>query len=150
WAHRMFHLDPDSRYIDVMEQTLYNGVMSGVSYEGGHFFYANPLASYPNVNPYDRFSGIIGDQYYRRSEWFACPCCPPNLSRLVGSIGGYFYTTTADTLYVHLYNQNQAQLNLGERSVRISQQTGYPWDGDIEFTIEVDQPAQFDLALRIP
>jgi DUF1680 family protein len=146
----MFHLDPDSRYIDVMEKTLYNGVMSGVSYEGGHFFYANPLASFPNVNPYDRFSGIVGDHYYRRSEWFACPCCPPNLSRLVGSIGGYFYTTTADTLYVHLYNQNQAHLTVNERTVRIQQQTAYPWDGDIELTIDVDQPAQFDLALRIP
>lgn len=150
WAQRMFNLDPDSRYIDVMERALYNGVLSGVSYEGGHFFYANPLASYPNVNPYERWSGILSDKHYRRSEWFDCACCPPNLARMVASVGSYFYSTTADTLYVHLYNQNRAQFNLGGHDVQIEQQTEYPWDGKIQLTIQVDQPAQFELALRIP
>ncbi len=150
WAQRMFHLDPDSRYIDVMERALYNGVLSGVSYEGSHFFYANPLASYPNVNPYERWSGIATDRYYRRSEWFDCACCPPNLARLVASIGAYFYSMTADTLYVHLYNQNRAQVQLNGTPVQVEQQTNYPWDGTIQLTFQVDQPTEFELALRIP
>ncbi len=150
WAQRMFHIDPDSRYIDVMERALYNGVLSGVSYEGTHFFYANPLASYPQVNPYDRFSGITSDRYYRRSEWFDCPCCPPNLARLVASIGSYFYSSSADTLYVHLYNQNRVRFTFGGSNFHIEQHTDYPWDGDVHFTIHTDQPAHFDFALRIP
>jgi DUF1680 family protein len=135
WAQRMFLIDPDSRYLDVMERALYNGVLSGVSFEGSHFFYANPLASYPNVNPYDRFSGITTERHYRRSEWFDCSCCPPNLARLVGSIGGYFYSTSADTLYVHLYNQNSAHVKLDGSALQMEQ---------------LDQPTKFALALRIP
>jgi DUF1680 family protein len=150
WAQRMFHLDPKSRYIDVMERALYNGVLSGVSYEGGHFFYANPLASFPNVNPFDRFSGIVGDHYYQRSLWFDCACCPPNLARLVGSVGEYFYSVTADTIYANLYNQNRATFTMAGSSVQIEQQTNYPWDGEIHFSLQLDQPASFDLALRIP
>jgi DUF1680 family protein len=150
WAQRMFHIDPDSRYIDVMERALYNGIISGVSHEGDHFFYANPLASYPNVNPYDRFSGITSDRYYRRSEWFDCPCCPPNLARLVASLGSYVYSLAADTLYVHLYNPNRTRSTLAGSAVQIEQQTGYPWDGDVHLTVTADQPAQFTLALRVP
>jgi DUF1680 family protein len=150
WAQRMFQLDPDSRYIDVMERALYNGVMSGVSFEGSHFFYANPLASYPNISPYERWSGILTEQHYQRSEWFDCSCCPPNLARLVASIGSYFYSTTNDTLYVHLYNPNSAQVQLNGHEVEIEQQTDYPWDGNIYLTIKVDQPTSFNLALRIP
>ncbi|MBN2303618.1 MAG: glycoside hydrolase family 127 protein [Anaerolineae bacterium] len=150
WAHRMFHIDPHSRYIDVMERALYNNVLSGVSYEGEHFFYANPLTSYPNVNPHEHFSGITSDRHYRRSEWFFCPCCPPNLARIVASIGGYFYSTTADRLYVHLYNQSSADFEFGGQAVQLEQQTNYPWDGRIQFTVKTDTPAQFELALRIP
>jgi uncharacterized protein len=150
WAHRMFHIDPDSRYIDVMERALYNGFLSGVSFQGEHFFYANPLASYPNVNPYERWSGITSDKHYRRSEWFDCACCPPNLARLIASVGSYFYSVTPDTLYTHLYNQNRAQFQLGGETVQIEQQTSYPWDEEIRLTVGVDRPAQFSLALRIP
>ncbi len=95
WAHRMFHVDPDSRYIDVMERALYNGVLSSVSFEGRHFFYSNPLASYPHVNPAEHWSGIQTDAFYRRSEWFEFACCPPNLARLVASIGNYFTVPAA-------------------------------------------------------
>jgi DUF1680 family protein len=133
-----------------MERALYNGVLSGVSFEGSHFFYANPLASYPNVNPYDRFSGITTERYYRRSEWFDCACCPPNLARLVASVGNYFYSVSPDTLYVHLYNQNSARFNIGGGVVQIQQQTNYPWGGDVDFAFKTDQPRKFTLALRIP
>jgi len=150
WAQRMFHLDTDSRYIDVMERALYNGILSGVSHEGTHFFYANPLASYPNVNPYEAFSGITSAQHYRREEWFFCPCCPPNLARLVADIGSYFYTTAGNLLYVHLYNQNQAQFSFGGHDLQIEQHTDYPWDGNIHFVVRPDQPTAFELALRIP
>jgi DUF1680 family protein len=150
WAQRMFLADPNSRYVDVMERALYNGVLSGVSFEGGHFFYANPLASYPYINPYERFSGIHTDQHYHRSEWFQCACCPPNLARMVASVGAYFYATSADTLYINLYNPNRAQFQLAGSKIQIEQHTNYPWDNDILFSLQVDQPVQFDLALRIP
>lgn len=150
WAHRMFHLDPNSRYTDVMERALYNTVLAGVSVEGSEFFYANPLTSYPNVNPYEAFSGITSDRYYRREEWLTCPCCPPNLARLVASIGDYFYSATPDTLYVHLYNPNRAQFQTGGSTVQIEQQTNYPWDGEIQLTVTVEQAVPFELALRIP
>ncbi len=150
WAHRMFHLDPNSRYIDVMELAIYNGSLSGVSYEGDEFFYANPLASYPNVNPYDKFSGITTDQYYRREEWFYCPCCPPNLSRLVGSIGEYSYSQTSERLYVHLYHDNITNLEINGQNIQIEQETNYPWDEDIAFTVRTESPVSFEIALRIP
>jgi hypothetical protein len=150
WAQRMFLADPDSRYVDVMERALYNGVLSGVSYEGRHFFYANPLASYPYINPYERFSGIHTDHHYHRSEWFQCACCPPNLARMVASVGSYFYAISADTLYVNLYNPNRTQFEIAGSKVQIEEHTHYPWDNDIQFLLQLDHPAQFDLALRIP
>ena len=89
WAHRMFHLDPDGRYIDIMERAIYNSSLSGLSYEGDAFFYGNPLAAYPGVNPLGRWSGIIDNGHYRRVDWYFCPCCPPNISRLIAGIGDY-------------------------------------------------------------
>jgi uncharacterized protein len=150
WAHRMFHLDPNSRYIDVMERALYNGVMSGVSYDGETFFYANPLASYPHVNPYEHWSGIQTEEFYRRSEWFFCACCPPNLARIVANIGEYIYSGSEDTLYVNLYTQNQSQVSFGDNSVKVTQTTNYPWDENIQFTLNAEQVTEFTLALRIP
>ncbi|MFN8376448.1 MAG: glycoside hydrolase family 127 protein [Anaerolineae bacterium] len=150
WAQRMFHIDPHSRYIDVMERALYNNVLAGVSFAGDTFFYANPLSSYPHVNPYEHWSGINTAEHYRRSEWFDCACCPPNLARMVASVGSYFYSTTPDSVYVHLYNQNRAHFNLGGSSVHLEQHTDYPWNGDIHFALQADQSAHFDLALRIP
>jgi DUF1680 family protein len=150
WAQRMFHLDPNGRYIDVMERALYNTVLSGVSIEGDHFFYANPLASYPNVNPYESFSGITSAHYYRRAPWFDCPCCPPNLARLVSSLGSYFYSVAPGRLYVHLYNANRARVSVAGTEVQLEQRTNYPWDGDISLSVQVEQPVEFELALRIP
>jgi DUF1680 family protein len=150
WAQRMFAIDPDSRYIDVMERALYNGILSGVSYDGETFFYANPLTAFPNVNPYEQWSGIHSAKHYRRSEWFDCACCPPNLARIVAGVGAYFYSSTADTVYVHLYNQNKAHFHVGGGEVNIEQTTNYPWEGNVTLTIKVDKPTTFDLALRIP
>jgi DUF1680 family protein len=150
WAQRMFAIDPDSRYIDVMERALYNGILSGVSYDGETFFYANPLTAYPNVNPFEHWSGIHSARHYRRSEWFDCACCPPNLARIVAGVGAYFYSSTADTIYVHMYNQNKAHFHVGGGEVNLEQETNYPWEGSVNVAVKVDKPTTFDLALRIP
>ncbi|MCC6892765.1 MAG: glycoside hydrolase family 127 protein [Anaerolineae bacterium] len=150
WAWRMFRLDPDSKYIDTLERALYNNVISGVSHEGSTFFYANPLAAYPNVTPHGNWSGIIGEKYYRRSEWFDCSCCPPNLARLVASLGQYIYSTDGDTLYVHLYAANHATLDVNGRSVKVTQETNYPWEGAVGVKVEPEQAGRFKVALRVP
>jgi DUF1680 family protein len=149
WAHRMAHLEPDSRYGDVMEMALYNGILSGVSLDGEEFFYANPLAAYPEVNPYAHVS-LGQSKHYRRSEWFDCACCPPNLARLLASLGQYVYSAGANEIYVHLYVQSKAELSLGGQAVRIEQQTDYPWDEGVRFTVQPERPARFALALRVP
>ncbi|HRL12867.1 MAG TPA: glycoside hydrolase family 127 protein [Aggregatilineales bacterium] len=150
WAHRMFHIDPDARYIDVMERALYNNVLSGVSHSGDHFFYANPLASYPYVNPQEHLSGITTDAHYQRKPWYFCPCCPPNLARIVASIGQYMLSTAPGRIYVHLYNASTAAVALDGQTVRLEQQTRYPWDGTVEMRVGCERPAAFALALRIP
>lgn len=151
WAHRMFHLEPDGRYIDVLERALYNSVLSGISVEGDEYFYSNPLSSHPHVDPHDHFSGITSAEYYRRKEWLMCPCCPPNLARLVASIGSYFYSKQGDErVYVHLYNTGSATVSLEGRNVKIAQETSYPWDGTVNLTVTPDAPTIFELALRIP
>lgn len=152
WAQRMFHLEPDRRYIDVMEMALYNGILAGVSADGKQFFYANPLAAYPNVNPYDAWGGIVQTtpQHFRRQDWFTCACCPPNVARLIASVGQYFYSNDDTTIYTHLYGQSSMTCRLRDSSVGIRQQTNYPWEGDIRLRLESDQPETFTLALRIP
>ncbi len=150
WSQRLFTLDPDSRYFDVIERALYNDLVSGVSYEGTLFFQANPLTSYPNITPYPRLDSMSANTYYRRTEWFEVACCPSNLTRLIASLGGYFYSTTAERLYVHLYNQNRVQMTLGGSTLQIEQQTNYPWDEDVQLTVTLAQPTRFELALRIP
>jgi DUF1680 family protein len=133
-----------------MERALYNGVISGVSFEGSHFFYANPLAAYPNINPYPTSASVLTNGYYRRSEWFDCACCPPNLARMVASVGRYFYQLSRDTVYVNLYNQSRTQLSIQGNKVQIEAHTNYPWDGDIHFALTPEHPTHFKLALRIP
>ena len=150
WAHRLLHLEPDSRYADVMERALYNGVLSGVSLDGRQFFYANPLAAYPGVSPLNPWGSIRGTDHYRRSDWFDCACCPPNVARLLASLGQYVYSVGENEVYVHLYVQSSAEINLGDHAVRIEQETNYPWDETVRFTVQPDEPMRFALALRIP
>jgi DUF1680 family protein len=135
WAQRMLALDLDRRYADVMELALYNAVISGVSADGSHFFYDNPLAS---------------NGGHHREEWFHCPCCPPNLSRIVASIGGYFYAQGADEAVVHLYGQSTATLRLAGQEVTLRQETSYPWDGAVRITVGAAAPVAFGLRLRLP
>lgn len=135
WARRMAALTGEARYADVMEQALYNNVLSGVSLGGDRFLYENPLESH-------------GD--HLRWEWHACPCCPPNLARLLASLGEYVYAVSADQVNVNLYLGNTLNANLGGQSVQLTQQTDYPWDGEVNLSVETAQPATFTLRLRIP
>ena len=150
WAHRMFHVDPDSRYIDVMELAIYNSSLSGLSHAGDHFFYANPLTAYPGVNPQGRWHENMEDGHHRRTAWFHCPCCPPNISRLIASIGEYAYSQAGDRVYVQMYHDNSVTLAVGGSEIRLAQETQYPWDGTVQITVNAAQPAKFELALRIP
>lgn len=145
FAHRMLQIDADGRYADVMESALYNGAISGVSQDGTKFFYVNPLASYSH-------EGQAAPEHlsHTRREWFGCACCPPNIARLIASIGSYVYSTSATAAYVHLYVAGQGRMNVGGSEVMIDQKTNYPWDGRIELTIGAPGPLKFDLMLRIP
>ena len=135
WAQRMLNLELDGAYADVMELALYNGALSGLARNGTQYFYQNPLES---------------DGSHTRWDWHPCPCCTMNVSRLVASIGGYFYSTGTGVLAVHLYGGNTANVSVGGTTVRIRQETDYPWSGRVAMTIDPTQPATFALKLRIP
>ncbi|MBW6459138.1 MAG: glycoside hydrolase family 127 protein [Bacteroidales bacterium] len=135
WNHRMFLLSGEARYFDVFEKVLYNGLLSGVSLSGDHFFYPNPLAS----------SG-----QHSRKEWFGCACCPVNITRFLPSLPGYIYAVKDDELYVNLFMSNQAGIELKGSKIGIEQATGYPWDGKTLITINSAKPITFNLMIRIP
>ena len=136
WAHRMFLLHGASRFIDVLETALYNGALSGISLDGTGFFYQNPLASY-------------GDR--SRDEWFGCACCPPNIARLLASIGQYIYAESDAGVWVNLYVGGTAEATVaGDVSVKLTQETDYPWAGDVTLTIDPEVPVSFALNLRVP
>ncbi|MBO4451898.1 MAG: glycoside hydrolase family 127 protein [Bacteroidaceae bacterium] len=137
WNWRMFLYHGDSKYYDVLERSLYNGVLSGISLSGDHFFYPNPLES---------------NGGRRRSEWFGCACCPSNLCRFVASVGGYMYAHQDNKVYVNLYAQSTADIELGKEHITLRQETDYPWDGHIRLTVEraMKQNRPFTLMLRLP
>ena len=137
WNLRMFMLHGDAKYIDVLERSLYNAVLSGISLDGKEFFYPNVLSCDENGA--------------ERSEWFNCSCCPSNLSRFVPSIPGYVYATSDAGVYVNLYGANQAGITLGNgKHIDMSQKTSYPWEGNIELTVTPESKQEFSIMLRIP
>ena len=135
WASRMLGMGPNARYADMMERALYNGSISGLSLDGSLFFYENPLESRGRHN---------------RWKWHRCPCCPPNVGRMVASIGSYFYSLANDALAVHLYGDSTARFDIGGTPVSLTQASHYPWDGAVEITVEPQAPVEFTLHLRIP
>jgi DUF1680 family protein len=143
WNHRMFLLHGHGKYLDVLERTLYNGFLSGISLSGDTFFYPNPLES-------DGEYEFNSDGSATRNPWFECSCCPTNVVRFVPSLLGYVLAHRDDTLYVNLYVAGRGQVDLPGGRVYINQETNYPWDGAIKLTVEVEQEADFTLALRIP
>jgi DUF1680 family protein len=135
WGHRMFLLHGDGKYLDVLEQVLYNGFLSGVSLSGDRFFYQNPLESTGRA---------------QRSEYFDVACCPANLARLMEQIPGLVYSTRGDEVLVNLYAASEARIPTAGGEVTIRQKTGYPWDGGVSLTIDVPRPRAFAIALRVP
>ena len=118
-----------------MERVLYNGFLVGVSLKGDRFFYQNPLMSYGN---------------YERFDWINTPCCPPNVVRLIASLGRYVYAMDGSGLYVNLFVGSRAKAAVGETVVTLRQQTRYPWDGQVSITVDPEQPKRFALYVRIP
>ena len=150
WAHRMLQLEADGRYTDVMERALYNGVLSGVSLDGSRFFYANPLEADPER--YEHRTDLFGQDRlsHVRQEWFGCACCPPNINRLMASLGQYAYSLGEGALYAHLYVGGQVEVSLDGKTVVLAQRTRYPWDGTVQLEVRPSDEMAFVLALRIP
>jgi len=135
WNYRMFRLTGEAKYLDIFERTLYNGLISGVSLSGDKFFYVNPLES---------------NGQHKRESWFGCSCCPPNIARFMASLPGYVFAKTDDTVYVNLFAACETTIKLKTNTVRVKQETWYPWDGAVKITVEPTGTGKFAVAVRIP
>jgi len=135
WNHRMFLATGDAKYIDVLERALYNGAMAGVSLDGFHFFYDNPLSS-------------MGQ--HEREKWFGCACCPGNVTRFVASVPKYMYATANDEIFVNLYIASTSEIALSDNKITLKQETDMPWDGKVALTVSPEKEGKFTLKLRIP
>jgi len=133
--YRLFLLHGESKYYDVLERTLYNGLISGVSLEGNGFFYPNPLES-------------MGQ--HQRQAWFGCACCPSNICRFIPSLPGYIYAVKDRNVYVNLFLSNKSNLNVAGKKVALSQTTEYPWNGDISINVDQNAAGAFAMKIRIP
>lgn len=142
WSHRMHNLSGEVRYFDVIERTLYNGLISGLSLDGVHFFYPNALES-DAVFGFNR--GAL-----TRQPWFDCSCCPTNIIRFLPSLPGLIYSKTDNSIYVNLYMGNEAKVDLKDSAVHLTQETNYPWDGHVKLTIAPEKAGEFTLKLRVP
>lgn len=135
WAQRMLHLDLDGKYADVLEQSLFNNTLCGLSREGEHYFYSNPLED---------------DGGHSRWAWHTCPCCTMNVSRLIASVGGYFVSHSDDAIAFHLYGGISTTVPLKTGKVALREVSNYPWSGAIDIHVEPETPAAFDVKVRIP
>ena len=133
--YRLFLLHGDSKYYDVLERTLYNGLISGVSMDGGGFFYPNPLES-------------MGQ--HQRQAWFGCACCPSNICRFLPSLPGYIYAVKDRNVYVNLFLSNSSKVSIGGKTVSLSQETNYPWNGDVKIKVDNSKAGKFGMKIRIP
>jgi len=142
WNNRMFMLTGNAEYFDIIERTLYNGLISGISLDGKNFFYVNPLESD------GKFAFNQGSK--TRQPWFDCSCCPTNLIRFIPSIPGMIYAKQNDNLFINLYASNKANLKIDNADIFIEQRTDYPLEGKILLSLNLENPLQFTLKLRIP
>ena len=142
WNFRMFLLHGDAKYMDILEKSLYNGLISGIGLDGKSFFYTNAMQIKNNFQ----------HSYMEatRSGWFECSCCPTNLARLIPSIPGYMYAQKTDNLYINLFINSQVELTINNQQVQVIQQNNYPWDGALSFTINPKTATPFNLLVRIP
>lgn len=143
WNHRMFLLHGNAKFIDVLERSLYNTVLSGVSIDGKDFFYPNPL----QCDMQFRFNR---GETLTRQPWFDCSCCPTNLARLMPSVAGYIYASRENNLYVNLFVQSSTKVDLKSTTTEIEQQTDYPWKGSAKIVLKPEKETEFTLKLRIP
>jgi DUF1680 family protein len=149
FAHRMLQFEANSEYADIMERVLFNGMLSGISLDGKSYFYVNPLEVWPAAC--DHREDMLKVQTTRQG-WFGCACCPPNIARLLASLGQYIYSVNEMNreLYVHLYIGSRVTQTIGANRLEIVQQGGYPWDGRIRLDIRVDEAVPLTIALRLP
>lgn len=147
FARRMLEIKADSRYADVMERALYNGILSGIAMDGKSFFYVNPLEVLPEACHKDDRKHHVKPV---RQKWFGCACCPPNLARLISSIAAYGFTETEDTLFVHLYMGSNIVKEVNGNSVAIEINSSFPWDGEVNLQVSTKNPTNLTIALRIP
>jgi len=139
WNWRMLAATGDAKFTDVIERALYNGINSGMSLDGTLYCYRNPLAFDPST----------GDKI--RNPWYDVTCCPPNLERTFGSLPGYFYSTSADGIYVHLYDNSELNWHLENGiGLKVAQKANYPWDGNVEITVTPAEASEFTFYLRVP
>jgi DUF1680 family protein len=143
WNYRMFRLHGDAKYMDVIERTAYNTILSGVSLSGDQFFYVNPLAS-------DGKFAFNADKSTGRRPWFRCSCCPPNVARFLASFGSYVYAQDAEGIYVNLFVGGRTRADGHGRRVELRQTTEYPWKGDVSITVTPDAEADFAVRVRVP
>ena len=142
WNQRLFRLTGDAQYYDIIERTLYNGLISGISLDGKKFFYPNPLES---DGKYQFNQGAC-----TRQPWFDCSCCPTNIIRFLPSVPELIYATIADSVYINLYISSNADIIVNQKKIEIIQQTDYPWHGKINITVNPEKKTTFTLKLRVP
>jgi len=147
FARRMLEIEPKSEYADVMERALYNGIISGMSLDGTKFFYVNPLEVIPEACEKDHLRRHVKVE---RQKWFGCACCPPNIARLLSSIGSYAYSLRENTIFMHLYMGGEIFANLSHNDVLFKVQTNYPWDENVNINVNMKEETNFEFVLRIP
>ncbi|NQU85138.1 MAG: glycoside hydrolase family 127 protein [Mariniphaga sp.] len=135
WNHRMFLMTGEAKYIDVLERSLYNNILSGVSLSGDHFFYPNPLESHGQ---------------HQRSEWFGCACCPSNISRFIPSMPNYIYAQKDKNIYINLFVPGSTTFNVNGEIFEIKQESDMPWDGNVEISINPTNSVKATFMIRIP
>lgn len=148
WNHRMSRLTGEGKYGDLVERTLYNALLAGVSLDGTEFFYANPLESDGESHPLEHVSEVRFP--LQRREWYDTPCCPPNVARLLASLGEYLYLIDDDELSVELYVGSSVRTSVAGSPVTVEQTTDYPWDGTVEISVRTDSPVEMTVRPRIP
>jgi uncharacterized protein len=135
WNWRMNQFTGDGKYVDVMERSMYNGALAGISLKGDTFFYVNPLES-------------LGDHH--RQAWYGCACCPSQICRFLPSIGNYIYGVSDNAIWVNLYIGNQSTVKYGNKELTLAQETNYPWEGAVKLTVGTKSAVNAEIRLRIP
>jgi DUF1680 family protein len=142
WSWRMLCATEDCRYADMLETVLYNGFLSGVSLSGDKYFYVNPLESSGSL--------VDGERGHMRVEWYSCTCCPTNVQRTLASLPSYIYGIGENSAWINLFQSSRAAVKIGSTEITIGQTTDYPWNGEVEISVDPDSTREFAVKIRIP